>query len=160
MSTPTTIGVDDDLTTSQASITLRTADDELAGRVDVQVGVAAIEGNGGLAALELDLLESALDDLLLNLLVHLLHAWCCHLGSLVALALLAAHGLQRLSVLGGNHHSVDLLWLNGAIRVLEVLNGHLGLSIWSQPPALTALANISEGLAQTCGHGVGQRHAV
>ena len=160
MSTPATVGVDDDLAASETGITLRTTNDELARRIDVQVSVAAVQADGRLAILQLDLLKSALDHLLLNLLVHLLHAWGSHLSSLVALALLAAHGLQRLSVLSGNHHGVDLLWLNGAIRVLQVLNGHLGLAIWAQPPALTALANISQGLAQTRGHGVGQRHAV
>ena len=143
-STPATVGVDDDLAASETGITLR----------------ATTQADGRVAILQLDLLKSALDHLLLNLLFHLLHAWGSHLSSLVALALLAAHSLQRLSVLSGNHHGVDLLWLNGAIRVLQVLNGHLGLAIWAQPPALTALANISQGLAPTRGHGVGQRHAV
>jgi len=75
MSTPATVGVDDDLAASETGITLR----------------ATAQADGRLAILQLDLLKSALDHLLLNLLFHLLHAWGRHLSSLVAPALLAAH---------------------------------------------------------------------
>ena len=66
MSTPATVGVDDDLAASQTGITLR----------------ATAQADGRLAILQLDLLKSALDHLLLNLLFHLLHAWGRHLSSL------------------------------------------------------------------------------
>jgi len=54
MGTPSSIRVNDDLAAGEASITLRTTDDELARRVDVQVGVAAIEADCRLAVLQLD----------------------------------------------------------------------------------------------------------
>merc|ERR1719502_1812337 len=44
--------------------------------------------------------------------------------------------------------------------MLQVLDSHLGLAIRSQPPALTALADISQRLTQTSGHGVRQGHAI
>ena len=104
--------LNDDLSASEACITLRPADDELAGRVDVQVRVAAVEANGLLTILQLDRLKGSLDDLLLDLFVHLLHAGRHHLGTSVARALLGALGLGGLRVLGGDHHGVDLLGLH------------------------------------------------
>mmetsp|Transcript_57590 Transcript_57590/g.103474 ORF Transcript_57590/g.103474 Transcript_57590/m.103474 type:complete len:321 (+) Transcript_57590:618-1580(+) len=160
MSTPATIGVDDDLAACEASITLGPANDELSRRIDVQVSVAAVERESRLAVLESDVLQGAPDHLLLDLLVHGLHAWSGHLRALVASALLAPHSLQGLGMLGGDHHSVDLLRLHGAVRVLQVLDGHLGLAVWPQPPAFAALAHVCQRLAQASGHGVCQGHAV
>merc|ERR1712019_65429 len=53
----------------------------------------------------------------------------------------------------------ELAGLDGAILLLHVLNGDLGLAIGAQPPQLTALAHIGQGLAKAGGHGVGQWHA-
>ena len=89
-----------------------------------------------------------------------LHAWSCHLRTRITSALLRAFGFQRLCVLSGNHHSVDFLWLHGTIWMLQVLNSHLSLAIWAQPPALPALAHLGESLAEACGHGVSQRHII
>ena len=55
--------------------------------------VAAIEADGRLAVLQLDLLKSSLDDLLLDLFIHLLHARCNHLGTGVASTLLSSLSL-------------------------------------------------------------------
>ena len=160
MGSPASIGVNDDLPAGKTCVALRTADDELAGGVDVQVCVAAIEADGRLAVLQLDLLKSSLDDLLLDLLVHLLHAWCNHLGTGVAGTLLSSFGLGWLRMLRRDHHSVDLLRLNRPIRVLHVLDRHLRLAVRSQPPALAALAHFCQGLAKPGGHAVRQRHAI
>mmetsp|Transcript_49657 Transcript_49657/g.103295 ORF Transcript_49657/g.103295 Transcript_49657/m.103295 type:complete len:433 (+) Transcript_49657:194-1492(+) len=157
---PASVGVNDDLPAGEACVALRTTDDELAGGVDVQVCVAAIEADGRLAVLQLDLLKSSLDDLLLDLLVHLLHSWSRHLGTLVASALLCALGLGGLRMLRRDDHGVDLLGLNGAIRMLQVLDGHLSLAVRAEPPALATLADLRQRLAQARGHGMGQGHAV
>ena len=160
MGSPASIRVNDDLTTSQACIALGPADDELAGRVDVQVCVAAIQADGRLSTLQLDRLKRPLDYLLLNLFVHLLHAGGHHLRAGVASTFLGALGLGGLRVLGGDHNCVDLLGLDTAIGMLHILNRDLRLAIRAQPPALSALAHLRQGLAEPCGHGVGQRHAV
>merc|ERR1719326_2001466 len=158
--TPAAVGVNDDLAASEAGITLRTADDELAGWVDVVVSVVTVQGQGWLAVLEDDVGQGLLDNLLDDELVHVLHAWGSLILAGVALDLLAAGGLERLGMLGGDDHGVDLLGLHGAILLLLVLDGDLGLAIRTQPPQLTALAHVCEGLAKASGHGVGQRHAV
>ncbi|CAE8622504.1 unnamed protein product [Polarella glacialis] len=51
-------------------------------------------------------------------------------------------------MLSADHHSVDLLRLRGAVRVLQVLDGHLGLAVWPQPPAFAVLAHVCQCLAQ------------
>ena len=44
MSTPASIGVNDDLTSGETSVALWASNDELAGRIDVQVGVVTKKG--------------------------------------------------------------------------------------------------------------------
>merc|ERR1712086_1055349 len=103
------------------------------------MGVVTKEGEGCLAVLQRDSPQGLLDDIFHDRLVHVLHAWCSHLRASVARALLAAHSLQRLSVLCGNHNSVDFEWLYRSISLLQVLNGHLSLAIRTQPPNLPFL---------------------
>merc|ERR1712151_242834 len=112
--TPAAIGVDDDLAASEAGVALRTTDDELSRRIDVEVGVVAIEAERRCPALELDLRKGGLDHLLHDCLVHVLHAWSSHLLALVTGALLRALGFQRLGMLGRDDDRVELLGLHGA----------------------------------------------
>merc|ERR1712176_204913 len=44
------------------------------------------------------------------------------------------------------------------IRIRQ--DGDLSLAVWSQPPKQSTLANVCQLLAQACGHGVCQWHAV
>merc|ERR1712023_430505 len=129
MSTPATIGVDDDLTSSESCVTLGTSNDELARRIDVQVSVITKESQSGLAILQGDLFQSLLDHMLHNQFVHLFHAGSCHLSTSVASTLLAAHRLQRLGMLRRDHYCVNLLWLHRAIGLLQVFDSDLGLAI-------------------------------
>merc|ERR1719408_827881 len=160
MRTPTTVSIDDDFASREAGITLGSANDELAGRIDVQVSVVPKERDGWLAVLEDDFLQGCLDDILNDGLVHVFHAWCSHLRASVSCPLLAAHSLGWLSMLSGDKHSVDLLWLHRAILLLQILNGYLGLAIGSQPPQLPILAHFGELVAQRGRHGVGQWHSI
>ena len=101
--TPTTVGINDDLTASETGITLRTTDDEAAGGLDV-VDSAVVK-------------ELSRDDLADNLLLddgtELLS------GDIVA-------------VLGRDNDGVNAEGLDGTI-VVSVLNGDLGLGIGEQP---------------------------
>merc|ERR1719333_201132 len=64
--TPPTVGVDDDLAPGDTGVALRTADDELARRVDVEMRVVAVQRNRRLAVLEDDLGKALLDHVLNN----------------------------------------------------------------------------------------------
>merc|ERR1719456_2043185 len=79
--TPPTVGVDDDLAPGDTGVALRTADDELARRVEVEIRVVAEQRQRRLAVLE---------DVLNKLLVHLLHRGSRHLLPSVPRALLRA----------------------------------------------------------------------
>mmetsp|Transcript_115276 Transcript_115276/g.187824 ORF Transcript_115276/g.187824 Transcript_115276/m.187824 type:complete len:299 (+) Transcript_115276:352-1248(+) len=160
MSTPSAVRVNDDLAAGKASVTLRATNDEFAGWVDVQVCVVAKQRQCGTAVLQGDLFQRLLDNLLNNQLVHVLHARGCHLRTSVASALLAPHRLQRLGMLGGNHHCMDLQGLHRAIFFLAILNCHLSFSIRAQPPQFAVLAHICQLLAQARSHGVRQGHAI
>mmetsp|Transcript_135828 Transcript_135828/g.434543 ORF Transcript_135828/g.434543 Transcript_135828/m.434543 type:complete len:217 (-) Transcript_135828:59-709(-) len=160
MRAPAAVGVDDDFPASQTGVALRPADDELPRGVDVHVRVAAVEREGAAAVLQLDLLQRLLHHEFRDLPVHLFHARGRGVRPLVARALLGALGLQRLRVLRGDDHGVDLAGLHGAVGMLDVLDGHLGLAVGAQPPERAVLAHVRELLAQTRGHGVRQRHAV
>lgn len=112
--TPSTVGVNDDLAAGQTSITLWATDDEKSGWLDVVDGLV-IQVLGW---------DNLLDDLLEDLLAELLSGDC-------------------LGVLGRDDNGVDTEWDNGTTIVL-VLNGDLGLGIWSQPWDGTVTAG--------CGH--------
>merc|ERR1712137_718206 len=63
-------------------------------------------------------------------------------------------------MLSRDNNGVDLLRLDGAVGLLQVLNGDLGLAVRAEPPELSALAHVRENLAKTSSHRVRQRHAV
>merc|ERR1719158_1285561 len=108
MRTPATICVNDDLAARETSISLWPSNDELARRIDVKMGVIAIQGNCRLSVLQLDLLKALHNHVLLNVLVHHLHGWCSHLRSLIALAFLATHSLRWFSMLCRDDNCVNL----------------------------------------------------
>jgi hypothetical protein len=101
--TPTTVGVDNDLSAGQTGITLGTTNDEEARGLDVVDGLIA-EVLGG---------DDLLDDLLLDLLSELL-------------------GGDIRRVLSRDDDGVDTLRDNGTVIVL-VLDGDLSLGVRSQP---------------------------
>merc|ERR1712079_961763 len=160
MSAPAAIRVNDDLAASEASIALRPTNDELAGRVDMQVRVVTKQRNCGLPVLQHDFLKCLLDDFLDDELVHFLHArGSCVLAS-VTCNLVTSRGLQGLSMLRGYDDRVNLPWLHGTICLFKVLNGHLGLSIGPQPPKQSIFAHVCQLLAEARGHRVRQWHAI
>merc|ERR1719174_2243133 len=111
MCTPAAVRINDNLAASQASISPRATDNELARWVDVIVGVGTIQSQCWLAILQDDLRKSCTDDMLLNLLVHVCHAWRGHLRARVTLDLLRSDSLLRLSMLSRDDNRVDLLRL-------------------------------------------------
>merc|ERR1719379_1100801 len=121
MSAPAPVGIYDDLAASKTRITLRAADNELPGRVDVEVRMIAEERQGGLAVFESNFFKGLLDNLFHNQLVHLLHTWSGGIGTRVAGNLLAASCFRRFGVLRGDHNRMDFPRLNGAVRALQVL---------------------------------------
>merc|ERR1719405_200745 len=115
---------------------------------------------GGFATFQCDFLQGLLNHFVHDLLVHIFHAWCCHLGATVASTLLGTHSLQGLSMLGGNDYGVDLQRLYRAICFLQVLDGHLCLAIRTQPPQRAILTHICQLFAEASCHRVCQRHAI
>jgi hypothetical protein len=113
--TPATVGVDDDLSAGQTSITLGTTDDEKARGLDVVDGLIA-EVLGG---------DDLLDDLLLDLLSELL-------------------GGDVGRVLSRDNDGVDTLRDNGTVVVL-VLDGDLGLGVGSEPGEGAVTASSGHG---------------
>lgn len=113
--TPATVGVDDDLSAGQTSITLGATNDEEARRLDVVDGLIA-EVLGG---------DDLLDDLLLDLLSELL-------------------GGDVGRVLSRDNDSVDALRDNGTVVVL-VLDGDLGLGVGSEPGKGAVTASSGHG---------------
>jgi hypothetical protein len=128
VSSPTTIGVDDDLTASKTGITLGTTDNEAARGVQVVEGLL-IEVLGG---------DDLVDDLLLKLL----------LDELVG---------DILRVLSGDNDGVNTERDHGTVVIL-VLNGNLSLGVGTEPSALTVLTGLSEALAELGGEDVSQGH--
>ena len=124
--TPTTVGVDDDLTASETGVTLGTADDEEARWLDVVDG-AVVEKVGW---------DDLLDDLLEDLLSE-------DLGS------------NFLTVLSTDDDSVDADGLDGAV-VMGVLNGDLGLGVGAEPWEGAVLAGILHGTVELVGKLDGQ----
>lgn len=125
---PASVGIDDNLSSGQTSISLWSSDDESARWVQVVDGlvVQVLGWDGDLD----DLLQQFLSD---GLVVNILR------------------------VLGGDNNGVDTEWGEEASFLL-VLNGDLGLSIGSQPWESSVVSDFSQNLAELGGQLVGQWH--
>mmetsp|Transcript_63861 Transcript_63861/g.169047 ORF Transcript_63861/g.169047 Transcript_63861/m.169047 type:complete len:316 (+) Transcript_63861:590-1537(+) len=160
MSAPTSVSVDDDFSSRQTSVSLRSTDDELSGRVDVQMYCGIVQCHRWLPILEDNFLECLPDHLLFDQLVHISHAGSRLFGTRIPRNLLASNGLQRLRVLGGDDDSVDFPGLHGSVSPLHVFDRHLSLTVWAQPPKITILSHVRQFLSQTSCHRVCERHGV
>merc|ERR1719330_752387 len=100
MGAPASVGVNDDLAACKPRVTLRAANDELTGGVDVEVREITEQAEGGLAALEHNLCQRLLHHLFHDQLVHLLHAGGGGVWTSVTGDLFAARRFQWLCVLG------------------------------------------------------------
>jgi len=131
VSTPATISINDDLTASHTSITLRTTDDETARGIDEVDGLVVDELTR----------DDLVDDLLTNDLAELLVG-------------------DRGIVLSGDNDSVDTPWdeVARALRVLLVLDGDLRLHIRTKPLDGTVLTGNSESLHELGGQSVSHGH--
>mmetsp|Transcript_3573 Transcript_3573/g.7812 ORF Transcript_3573/g.7812 Transcript_3573/m.7812 type:complete len:431 (-) Transcript_3573:26-1318(-) len=163
--TPSSIGIDDNLSSGKTGISLRSSNDEFSRGVDVKVACfTVVDGNGGFSRLELDAFEGGLDDVLVDEFIHLLHGrgklfFTLVLATVVLSGLfLGTLSLGRLGVLGRDDNSVDLDGGDRSVGVLLVLDGDLGLSIGTQPPEGTVLTDIRQFLSELGSHHVGQRH--
>lgn len=128
--TPATVGVDDNLSAGEASVTLWAADDESAGRVDV------VDGLGG----EVLGRDDNLNDLLHESRVHLLvgNVW---------------------GVLGRDDDGVDVDWDDGA-TVLLVEAGDLSLGVRTEPAQGAVLTETRHLNVEAVGERGGERHAL
>ena len=125
---PASVGVDDDLATSEASITVRTTNDESARGVEVVDGLV-IEVLGGHDVLN-DMLHEVRADLLVR---------------------------DILGVLSRDHNGVHALGDHAAILIL-VLAGDLGLAVGAHPGDKASLADLSQASTERGGEVVGQGH--
>mmetsp|Transcript_32014 Transcript_32014/g.78115 ORF Transcript_32014/g.78115 Transcript_32014/m.78115 type:complete len:294 (+) Transcript_32014:428-1309(+) len=129
MGTPPTIGVNDDLPTSQTSIPVRTTDHKPATWVQMihRLIIQILGRNNGLD--------------------HMLHD--------IGTDLLVGHILRMLS---GDQDRVHTLGDHGTILTLLVLHGHLRLPIRSHPWAGPVLTDLRQLPPKLGGQGVGERH--
>jgi hypothetical protein len=127
--TPTTVGVDNDLSASQTGVTLRTTDNESAGRLDVVDG-PLVEEVGR---------DDLVDDLLLDLLSEVL-------------------GGDFLGVLGGDDDGVYSEGKHGSRLVLLVLDGDLSLGVGSEPAHGTVSSGSGHGSVKLVGEHDGLGH--
>jgi hypothetical protein len=112
---PTTVSVNNDLSAGQTSVTLRSTDNESAGRLDVKDGLVVQHVAGD------DLLDDLLDKL----------------GSKVL-------GRDLLGVLGGDDDSVNTQGDNGSVGLLLVLDSDLGLRVGAEPAEGTVTTGMAE----------------
>lgn len=121
VSTPATVGVNDDLTASETGVTLWATNDEHAGRLNVidRLVIQQVVGDDGL------------DDLLGEDLAELLDS-------------------DLRSMLGGDDDGVDTLWHNGTVVVL-VFDRDLGLGVRSQPWDGAVVTGVGHGLVELVG---------
>ena len=124
---PTTVGVDNDLTAGETGVTLGSANDEETRGLDVVDGLV-VEHLGG---------DDLLDDLLLDLLAEFL-------------------GGDVLAVLGRDNNGVDTEGNDGTV-VVSVLNGDLGLGVGSQPRQGAITAGSSHSRVELVREEKGQR---
>mmetsp|Transcript_10596 Transcript_10596/g.20081 ORF Transcript_10596/g.20081 Transcript_10596/m.20081 type:complete len:232 (-) Transcript_10596:150-845(-) len=128
MCPPTTVSVNNNFSSSETSIAVRSANDEAPRRVQVIAGlvIQVLFGN------------NRLDDMLHQVLVNGL----C---------------LNILVVLCRDHDGVYAQGNHGAVYLL-VLNHHLGFPIWAHPLAQPRVAHLCQAQAETRGQDMGQRH--
>ena len=124
--TPTTVGVDNDLTASKTSITLGTANDEAARGLDVVDGAVVKELSR----------DDLLDDLLLDDSAELL-------------------GGHIIAVLGRDDNGVHTQGLDGTV-VMSILNGDLGLGVGTEPRDGAVVAGSGHGSVQLVGEDEGE----
>ncbi|KAH3660058.1 hypothetical protein OGAPHI_007263 [Ogataea philodendri] len=126
VSSPSTIGVDNDLSSGQTSVSVRTTDDESTRWLDVVDGLIVQQVGWN----------------------HLLHNVFLDFGSKVS-------SRDLVSMLGRNDNSVDSQRHNSTAIVL-VLDGDLGLSVRSEPWKSTGSSGISKSGVQFVGQQDGQ----
>jgi hypothetical protein len=126
---PTTVGVDDDLAAGETAVALGAADGEQARGVHVVDGLV-VEVLGG---------HDNLDHLLLEV------------GGELLL------GVRRV-VLGGDHNGVHAQGAEGAVLVLLVLDGHLGLAVGAEQRHGAVLAHLGQLEAEAGRERVGEGH--
>ncbi|BAT76997.1 hypothetical protein VIGAN_01507600 [Vigna angularis var. angularis] len=114
MSTPSSVGINDDLPPGQTGVTVRTTNHKTARGVQVENGllIKVLLGNHGL--------DHVLFQISSNFIIR-----------------------DSLVMLCGDEHGVDTNWNHGTL-VIVILNSHLGLAIRSEPRAGTVLPNLSE----------------
>jgi len=124
MRAPSTVGIDNNLSSSETSVSSGSTEAELAGGVDDNLGV-----NEHL--LWNDLVDDLFDKLLTNLFIG-----------------------DRWVMLGGNEDIVDSNWLHITIGQLLVLNDNLRLAVRSQPRKISVLSLDGHFLAKHVGEDV------
>ena len=166
MSSPSSVGVNDNLTSGETGISLGSTNDEFSRGVQVDVAVITIvERKGRLSVLERDRFQSLNDNVVVDKVVHFSHGGGDFLGSspggavVLSVLLLGTLGLGRFGVLSGDEDGVDLGGDDRPIFKLIVGDGDLGLSIGAEPPKSSVLTHIGKLLAELVGEKVGQGHA-
>lgn len=124
--TPSSVGIDNNLSASETGITLGTTNDESARGLDVVDGFVVKELGGN------DLLDDLLKDLRSEVL-----------------------GGDIIRVLGGDDDSVDSLGDSGTV-VVGILDSDLGLGVGSQPSERTISSSSSKGSVKLVGQDDGQ----
>mmetsp|Transcript_18288 Transcript_18288/g.25771 ORF Transcript_18288/g.25771 Transcript_18288/m.25771 type:complete len:271 (+) Transcript_18288:367-1179(+) len=164
--TPSTVGINDNLTSGKTGISLGSTNDELSRGVDVEVaGFLVVDGKSTFSILEGDRFKSLDDNVVVDQVVHFLHGrsdlFLTGVGTTVVLTalFLGTLGIAGFSVLGGDDNSVDLGGFDGSIGVLLVLDGNLGLTIGTEPPEVSRLTDIGKLLSKLGGKQVGEGHA-
>jgi hypothetical protein len=124
-----TVCVDDNLSARKTRISLRSADDEAAGRLDVEDGLVVEQVRR----------DDGLD--------HLLHK-----------LLLQVRRRDLLGVLGRDDDGVDAAGNEGAVRLLLVLDGDLGLRVGAEPAELSRATEFGHLLVELVREHEGDRH--
>mmetsp|Transcript_3730 Transcript_3730/g.4458 ORF Transcript_3730/g.4458 Transcript_3730/m.4458 type:complete len:271 (-) Transcript_3730:352-1164(-) len=164
--TPSTVGINDNLTSGKTGISLGSTNDELSRGVDVEVASGlVVDGKSRFTRLEGDGFQSLDDNMVVDEFVHVRHGrselFFTSVGFTVVLSVLflGTLGLGGLGVLGGDDNCVDLGGFDGSILVLLVFDGDLGLTIGTEPPEVTGLTDIRELLSKLGGEQVSEGHA-
>mmetsp|Transcript_7007 Transcript_7007/g.10329 ORF Transcript_7007/g.10329 Transcript_7007/m.10329 type:complete len:321 (-) Transcript_7007:6-968(-) len=166
MCSPSTVGINDNLTSGKAGISLGSSNNELSRGVQVNMTViTAVDGKSSLSVLKGDRFQSLDNDVIMDKIIHFSHGgsnlFITSVGGTVVLSILlgSALGLSGLSMLSGDKHGVDLGGDNRSIGKLIISDGDLGLSIGTEPPERSILTNIGKLLSKLVGKEMGQGHA-